>query len=155
VAWYAGVALADMGDISHLEDFLIAASGGLIEHFAKLGEQDDAGAISYGFLEFEVQQETIRALANFRGNRKVADFLLNILENPKMLLGRQDSKGAQRALRVWAICGLGAVGHSDDLDLVEKLTEKGTDEGKAAQAALQLFGRGTYDEIKKQAGINY
>lgn len=147
--WYAAVTLVD---IDHLSDSLMealwTAGNQLMTWLAQKGEKEPS-SLTYAAVALPVIEDTIRALSSFKDFPAAGEKIKECLEG-KALLGRQER---QEYLRQNALYAFGAIGNEEYRDIIEYWAEYGKgDEKKAAKAALELWGKGSYDDIKKLAG---
>jgi hypothetical protein len=150
--WYAIITLVDFGDLSiECLENLMSTSPQVISWLAQTGEAEGESAVVAGFMEFEVQKETIRALSRFKDSPIAGGIIKECFEG-KHLLGRQESGGLE-VLRESAFYAFGAIGNSEYRGLVEYWAQRAEkdEERKAAKAALALWGQADYDGIVEHA----
>lgn len=125
----AGATLAELGDRS---DELIQLMFSLLEEVEELN--------------FWTIREILRALSHFSNNCEATDFLIRVQKGE--VFRRESSEGIRQA----ALYGLGAIGSDLAREYLEYLTTSSSRvHKKEAQVALELFGKASYDEVRRKA----
>lgn len=142
--WYAAIALVELGDIKEeILDFLWRSCNQLIEW---LDDESSGSALTLAGTRIVVQSETMRALSMFKDSPSVGEKIMECYE-AKAPIGK-----VQSGLRKESIYAFGVIGKEKYKELVEYNAEQGKDEVQyAGKAALELWGEGSYDNIKKLA----
>jgi len=124
IAWFASTALAELGDQSD------ETIGNLIANLDPPPSEDE-NILKYA---------TIQALSNVKNNTQVVDALIRKYQT--------DQNISVRLASIWA---LGAIGDESSRKHLEYIATRGEgEELRAAQAALELFGKGGFEEIKSK-----
>jgi hypothetical protein len=141
VAWYALVALVELGDRrNEVLHELIRVSDLFLEDLDRMRQEEPDEAIISFVWGMTVHEETLRALSYFRGSKVAADTAVKAYENE--LLRIPGSTGKSR----YAIYALIALGDLSAQGFLEYLVAR----GMVPKIALELYGKATYDEIKTQ-----
>lgn len=121
MAWFASTALAELGDQStETIENLIANLD------PPLGENENI-----------LKYETVKALSNMKRNARVAGVLTRKYKTEQNI-----------SVRLGIIWALGAIGHESSRKYLEYIASRGEgEELRAARAALELFGKGNFEEI--------
>jgi hypothetical protein len=148
VCWYATITLVDLGDISQsCLEILVQASEQVISWLVETGKRE-GGTISGAITEWQVQEETIRALSKFSANIDVSAILKECFEGGFLKGLQHEGRFQECALYAFATSG-----NPELRPLVEYHAKKATDNTvkKAAKVSLELWGRANYDEIAARA----
>ena len=98
-------------------------------------------------------EETMRALAAFRGNATATQMVMRVLEG-HLLRGICSDSYLHRSYEENAICALGALGDPEAYQRLEYLAARGTGSvRRCAEVALANIGQATYDEIKAKVEL--
>ena len=124
IAWFATTALAELGDQSD------ETIGNLIANLDSPPCEN----------ENIIRYATIQALSNVKNNTQVVDALIRKYQT--------DQNISVRLASIWA---LGSIGDESSRKHLEYITTRGEgEELRAAQAALELFGKESFEEIKSK-----
>ena len=141
VAWYALVALVELGDrrkkILHK---LIEVGNLFLEELDQMRQEGPDEAIISFVWGMAVHEETLRALSYFRGDKIAVDTAVKAYKGE--LLRIPGITGKSR----YAIYALIALGDPSTKEFLEHLVSG----GRVPRIALELYGKATYDEIKAQ-----
>ncbi len=102
-------------------------------------------------------EETIRALASFKDNLKVRDVVSKILDDELFRGSYVYPHGIRTGPYIYAkqehsIYALGAIGSPSERERIKYMANRGSESiSRAAKAALELYGKAFYDEIKAKA----
>jgi hypothetical protein len=141
VAWYALVALVELGDRHNkILHKLIEVGNLFLEELDQMRQEGSDEAIISFIWGMAVHEETLRALSYFRGNDIAADVIIKAYKGE--LLKRPGTIGTSRK----AIYALAALGGPSAKEFLEYLVAR----GEVPKIALELCGKATYDEIKAQ-----
>ena len=98
-------------------------------------------------------EETMRALAAFRGSAAATQMVIRVLEG-HLLRGPSSHSYLHRSYKENAICALGALGDPVAYQRLEYLAARGTGSvRRCAEVALANIGQATYDELKAKADL--
>lgn len=121
IAWFASCALAKLGD----------QSDEAVENL--VANLDPPPGENENILKYE----TVKALSNMKTNAQVTEVLVEKYKSEQNI-------GVRNGI-IWA---LGAIGHESSRKYLEYIVNRGeSEESRAAQAALELFGQGSFEEI--------
>ena len=121
VAWYAATALAELGDQSD------GTAENLIANLTPPPSENE-NILKYA---------TTQSLSNIKYNPRVVDALMSAYQTDRNI-----------SVRMGCLWALGAIGDPSSKEFLEYIARQGNgEEPCAAQAALELFGKGDFEEI--------
>ena len=161
--WFALLTLVELGDrrgevLEGLVRRSVSYTKACDQRLKERAGQHDFALYVVANRTNDLIEETMRALAAFRGNARATQIVIGVMEGDFLRGSYFHSANSGRYLHRRyeenAICALGALGDPVAYERLEYLAARGTDSvRRCAEVALANIGQATYDEIKAKAEL--